>query len=115
MGRSPEAFVRPVMNWIEPEFAALRYSALNGTDHRTHAGQGDAIAMYIRWRNARAQPKRGFAPGSVIRTWTSYKNKGAWRGTRAAPPPAAEVDGPVGEPVPAGFILVIRNWLREWS
>ncbi|MFJ2175671.1 transposase [Streptomyces sp. NPDC087851] len=24
-------------NWIEAEFAALRYFALNGTDHRTHA------------------------------------------------------------------------------
>jgi hypothetical protein len=32
----------------EPEFAALRYFALNGTDHRTHAQQGDAIARYLR-------------------------------------------------------------------
>jgi transposase len=63
------------LNWIEPEFAALRYFALNGTDHRTHAEQGDAIARYLRWRNARAQPKTNFAPGSVIRTWTSYQNK----------------------------------------
>lgn len=46
------------LNWIEPEFAALRYFALNGTGHRTHAGQGDAITGYIRWRNARAEPKR---------------------------------------------------------
>lgn len=58
------------LNWIEPEFAALRYFALNGTDHRTHAEQGDAIASYPRWRNARAQPKRDFSPRSVIRTWT---------------------------------------------
>jgi len=63
------------LNWIEPEFAALRYFTLNGTDHRTHAEQGDAIARYLRWRNARAKPKRDFAPGSVIRTWTSYQNK----------------------------------------
>ena len=63
------------LNRIEPGFAALRYFALNGTDHRTHAEQGDAIARYLRWRNARAQPKRNFAPGSVIRTWTSYQNK----------------------------------------
>jgi transposase len=63
------------LNWIEPEFAALRYFALNGTDHRTHAEQGDAIAAYLRWHNARSQPKRNFAPGSVIRTWTSYQNK----------------------------------------
>jgi hypothetical protein len=61
------------LNWIEPEFAAVRYFALNGTDHRTHAEQGDAIAAYMRWRNARAQPKRDFAPDSVIRTWTDYK------------------------------------------
>ena len=39
----------------EPEFAALPYFALNGTDHRTHAEQGDAIAGYIHWRNARAE------------------------------------------------------------
>lgn len=24
------------LNWIEAEFAALRYFALNGTDHRSH-------------------------------------------------------------------------------
>lgn len=27
------------LNWIESEFAALRYFALNGTDHRSHAEQ----------------------------------------------------------------------------
>jgi DDE superfamily endonuclease len=27
------------LNWIEAEFAALRYFALNGTDHRTHGEQ----------------------------------------------------------------------------
>jgi transposase len=63
------------LNWIEPEFAALRYFALNGTDHRTHTEQGDAIAGYLRWHNARAKPKHDFAPGSVIRDWTSYQNK----------------------------------------
>jgi transposase len=61
------------LNWIESEFAALRYFALNGTDHRSHAEQGDAIAAYLRWRNTRAHPKRDFAPNSVIRTWTDYK------------------------------------------
>jgi hypothetical protein len=61
------------LNWIESEFAALRYFALNGTDHTSHAEQGAAIAEYMRWRNARAQPKRTFAPDSVIRTWTDYK------------------------------------------
>jgi hypothetical protein len=61
------------LNWIESEFAAVRYFALNGTDHRTDAEQGDAIAGYMRRRNARAQPKHDFAPDSVIRTWTDYK------------------------------------------
>jgi transposase len=61
------------LNWIEPEFTALRYFALNGTDHRTHAWQGEMIGRYMRWRNARAQPKTNFAAESVIRTWTSYQ------------------------------------------
>nr|WP_307961654.1 transposase [Salinispora arenicola] len=30
------------LNWIEAEFAAVRYFALGGTDHRTHAEQGRA-------------------------------------------------------------------------
>ncbi len=63
------------LNWTEPEFTALRYFALNGTGHRTYTGQGDAIAACLRWHNARAQPRHNFAPGSVIRTWTSYQNK----------------------------------------
>jgi transposase len=61
------------LNWIESEFAALRYFALGGTDHRSHTEQGEAIAAYVRWRNTHAEPKRGFAPDSVIRTWTDYK------------------------------------------
>ena len=63
------------LNWIEAEFAALRYFALNGTDHRSHAEQNAAIAAYVRWRNARAQPKTGFATDSPIRTWTHYPTK----------------------------------------
>jgi hypothetical protein len=63
------------LNWIESEFSALRYFVLNGTDHRTHAEQGNAIARYLRWRNARALPKGDFALGSVIRTWTDYQKK----------------------------------------
>jgi transposase len=61
------------LNWIEPELAALRYFALGGTDHRTHAWQGEMIDRYMRWRNARARPKTNFAPNSVIRTWTGYQ------------------------------------------
>jgi hypothetical protein len=63
------------LNWIEAEFAALRYFALNGTDHRTHAKQNASIESYIRWHNARAQPKTGFATDSPIRTWTHYPTK----------------------------------------
>ncbi|MFF1605231.1 IS630 family transposase [Streptomyces mirabilis] len=65
------------LNWIESEFAALRYFALNGTDHRTHDEQNAAIAAYIRWHNARAEPKTGFAPESPIRHWTEYPAKAA--------------------------------------
>jgi transposase len=61
------------LNWIESEFAALRYLTLGGTDHRTHAWQGEMIDRYMRWRNARAQPKTSFAPNSVIRTWAGYQ------------------------------------------
>ena len=45
------------LNWIEAEFAAPRYFALNRTDHRTHPEQNAAIGGYIRWRNQRARPK----------------------------------------------------------
>lgn len=55
------------LNWIESEFAALRYFALNGTDHRNHGEQDDAIGAYIRWHNQHAQPKRDFAVDSKIR------------------------------------------------
>ena len=55
------------LNWIETEFAALRYFALNGTDHPTHAEQDAAIGAYIRWHNHRARPKTGYATNSKIR------------------------------------------------
>jgi transposase len=63
------------LNWIESEFAALRYFALNGTDHQTHAEQNAAIAAYIRWYNHQAEPKISFAASSPIRSWTSYPAK----------------------------------------
>ncbi|MFC6015643.1 transposase [Plantactinospora solaniradicis] len=52
------------LNWIEAEFAAVRYFALNGTDHRSHAKQDITIGDYIRWCNRRARPKSGFAINS---------------------------------------------------
>ncbi|ALO13622.1 Transposase, IS630 family [Streptomyces venezuelae] len=65
------------LNWIESEFAALRYFALNGTDHRSHDEQNTAINAYIRWHNSRAEPKGNFARESPIRTWTDYPDKAA--------------------------------------
>ena len=65
------------LNRIEAQFTALRYFALNGTDHRSHTEQNAAIAGYVRWRNARAQPKVNFAVNSSIRTWTDYPVKAA--------------------------------------
>ncbi|NYH77230.1 transposase [Actinopolyspora biskrensis] len=55
------------LNWIESEFAALRYFALDGTDHRSHAEQDAALGAYLRWHNQRAQPKHHFAINSRIR------------------------------------------------
>ncbi|MFD5541029.1 transposase [Streptomyces sp. NPDC127079] len=65
------------LNWIESEFAALRYFALDGTDHRSHGEQNAAVGAYVRWRNARAEPKASLAPDSPIRTWTEYPAKAA--------------------------------------
>jgi len=39
------------MNRIECHFAALRYFALDGTDHRSHEEQNSMIRRYIAWRN----------------------------------------------------------------
>jgi len=61
----------------EAEFAALRYFALNGTDHRSHDEQNAATAAYVRWRNARAEPKTNFAPDSPIRQWRQYPAEAA--------------------------------------
>ncbi|MFF8430615.1 hypothetical protein ACF07Y_36845 [Streptomyces sp. NPDC016566] len=61
------------MNWIECEFSALRYFALNGTDHE----QNTASAAYVRRHNTQAGPKTNFAPDSPIRTWTKYPARAA--------------------------------------
>ena len=39
------------LNRIECHFAALRYFALDGTDHRNHDEQNSMIRRYIVWRN----------------------------------------------------------------
>jgi len=54
----------------------LRYFALNGTDHRSHAEQNTAIAGYVRWRNTRAQPKVNFASDSPIRNLDRLPGQG---------------------------------------
>jgi transposase len=42
------------LNRIESHFAALRYFALDGTDHRSHEEQNTMIRRYIVWRNRHA-------------------------------------------------------------
>jgi len=45
------------LNRIEAQFQALRYFALDGTDHRTHGEQNSMIRRYIAWRNRNAKDK----------------------------------------------------------
>ncbi len=40
------------LNRIEAQFQALRYFALDGTDHRSHDEQNSMIRRYIAWRTA---------------------------------------------------------------
>jgi transposase len=42
------------LNRIEAQFTALRYFALDGTDHETHRQQASMIRRYIAWRNRHA-------------------------------------------------------------
>ena len=39
------------LNRIEAQFTALRYFALDGTDHESHHAQARMIRRYIAWRN----------------------------------------------------------------
>jgi len=43
------------LNRIECHFTALRYFALDGTDHRSHEEQNSMIRRYIAWRNRHTQ------------------------------------------------------------
>ena len=45
------------LNRIEAQFQALRYFALDGTDHGSHAEQASMIRRYIIWRNRNAHDK----------------------------------------------------------
>ena len=46
------------LNRIEAQFTALRYFALDGTDHPSHREQASMIRRYIIWRNAHATDPR---------------------------------------------------------
>ena len=46
------------LNRIEAQFTALRYFALDGTDHATHHQQASMIRRYIIWRNNHAYNER---------------------------------------------------------
>ncbi len=46
------------LNRIEAQFQALRYFALDGTDHRSHHEQNSMIRRYIAWRNRNAKDKQ---------------------------------------------------------
>lgn len=46
------------LNRIEPQFTALRYFTLNGTDHDSHREQAGMIRRYIAWRNRHATDPR---------------------------------------------------------
>ena len=43
---------------VEAQFTALRYFALDGTDHASHEEQGSMIRRYIIWRNNHAYDER---------------------------------------------------------
>jgi transposase len=45
------------LNRIEAQFQALRYFALDGTDHPSHKEQASMIRRYIIWRNRNAHDK----------------------------------------------------------
>jgi hypothetical protein len=51
------------LNRIEPQFTALRYFALDGTNHISHREQASMIRRYIIWRNNHAHDER---PGRII-------------------------------------------------
>jgi len=52
------------LNRIEAQFTALRYFALDGTDHDTHREQASMIRHYIAWRNRHVTDPK---PRKVIR------------------------------------------------
>jgi hypothetical protein len=45
-------------NRIEAQFTALRYFAVDGTDHSSHTEQASMIRRCIAWRNRNAHDRR---------------------------------------------------------
>jgi len=68
------------LNRIEAQFTALRYFALDGTDHNSHAEQARMIRRYIAWRNryAAGHPK---LCKIITKAATIQRAKVAGRGT----------------------------------
>ncbi|GGU94015.1 hypothetical protein GCM10010211_71350 [Streptomyces albospinus] len=65
---------------IEAQFTAVRYFALDGTDHASHKKQGSVIRRYISWRNKHAADERLRAVvdrANVARCGTSVENAAA--------------------------------------
>jgi hypothetical protein len=55
------AYVPTSVSWlnrIEAQFTALRYFALDGTDHSSHTQQASMIRSYIAWRNRNTRDRR---------------------------------------------------------
>jgi hypothetical protein len=46
------------LNRVEAQFTALRYFALDGSDHATHKEQASMILRYIIWRNNHTYDQR---------------------------------------------------------
>jgi len=58
-GQQRRTRLRPLLRFVvephlEAQFTALRYFALDGTDHNSHAEQASMIRRYIAWRNRHA-------------------------------------------------------------
>ncbi len=76
------------LNRIEAQFTALRYFALDGTDHASHKEQGSMIRRYIIWRTPK-QP----APGSTRTPSSETSSSSRTLPTRPFAPTTASMPG----------------------
>jgi transposase len=62
---------------IEAQFTALRYFALDGTDHATHQEQGSMVRRYIIWRSrlARESAYGGAVTGGGCAVWLGISGR----------------------------------------